>query len=397
MVIVTSLYTFANAMSSVFMNVYLYAYTGSLVVMSIYTIFRIGLYPLMFTLAGKIARFKSYSFTLMVGLVGLMGMLLYVLGVNAQFETNPNLVYVVAILLGLSEGFFWLSVNTLNQVVSTVHTRVQFISSVGIFNNVSNLIAPLVASFIINLGPTDLDGYINIFKWVFAFYAVIVVVAFQIKTDKAGSFQLLKVLWSKSDKQWRYCQISTFMYGIRDSLVLTLAGILVYDATGGSGSAYGQLLAVFALVSIVSYRIVAKKMIRSNRMKFYRNGAFLIASSTIILVLFPNIYGAIYYGLVNAISTPMYANPYQIIVMNAIQDYSADENVVGRVIAKETSLSIGRCFGMVCIVVCYLVLPSNYYLLISVIFTSSFPVILYYYAKKYHKKRDLEKAKINIA
>ena len=32
---------------------------------------------------------------------------------------------------------------------------------------------------------------------------------------------------------------------------------------------------------------------------------------------------AVYYGVVNALSTPMYANPYQIIVMNAIADYAA--------------------------------------------------------------------------
>ena len=34
-------------------------------------------------------------------------------------------------------------------------------------------------------------------------------------------------------------------------------------------------------------------------------------------------------------------------MMNAIQDYAAQENVVGRVIAKEAYLSIGRCLGMV--------------------------------------------------
>lgn len=392
MVIVTSLYTFTNAMSAVFMNVYLYAYTGSLVVMSIYTICRIGLYPLMFTLAGKIARFKSYSFTLMVGLVGLMGMLMFVLGVNQHFESYNWLVYIVAVLLGLSEGFFWLSVNTLNQVVTTLQTRVHYISSVGIFNNVANLIAPLIASFIIDYAPSDIDGYVNIFKVVLVLYFIIVIVAFKIKTDKGGNFTLLKVLWSKDDKQWRYCQISTFLYGIRDSLILTLAGILVYDATGGSGSLYGQLLAVFALASIIAFRVVAKKMVRTNRMKFYKTGAFLIASSTIFLVLFPNIYGAIYYGLVNAISTPMYSNPYQIIVMNAIQDYSAQENVAGRVIAKETALSIGRCFGMICIVISYFILPDKTYLLVSVLFTSMFPIILYFYANNYHKKRDMLKS-----
>ena len=36
----------------------------------------------------------------------------------------------------------------------------------------------------------------------------------------------------------------------------------------------------------------------------------------------------------------MYANPYQIIVMNAIADYAAQENIVGRVIVRETYQSV---------------------------------------------------------
>ena len=53
LILINCFYNLANAMSAVFMNVYLYAYTGSLVVMSIYTIVRIGLYPFFFTLGGK--------------------------------------------------------------------------------------------------------------------------------------------------------------------------------------------------------------------------------------------------------------------------------------------------------------------------------------------------------
>ena len=55
-ILIACLFNLANAMSAVFMNVYLYVYTGSLVVMSIYTIVRIGLFPFFFTLGGKWRR-----------------------------------------------------------------------------------------------------------------------------------------------------------------------------------------------------------------------------------------------------------------------------------------------------------------------------------------------------
>ena len=87
----------------------------------------------------------------------------------------------------------------------------------------------------------------------------------------------------------------------------------------------------------------------------------------------------------------MYANPYQIIMMNAIQDYAETENIVGRVIAKESYLSIGRCLGMVMIVLCSWILPESLYLPAAVVLCSLFPVILVVYATFYHKQRDHQK------
>lgn len=99
-----------------------------------------------------------------------------------------------------------------------------------------------------------------------------------------------------------------------------------------------------------------------------------------------------YYGVVNALSTPMYANPYQIIVMNAIADYAGQENIVGRVIVRETYQSIGRCLGMAMIVLCSWIFPSSLYLPVAVIFCSAFPIAMAVYATIYHRRRDQLKA-----
>ena len=391
LILINCFYNLANAMSAVFMNVYLYAYTGSLVVMSIYTIVRIGLYPFFFTIGGKWAQKHRFSQTLTVGLIFIMFSLLFVLGASDGFELIPQLVYVVAALVGIGEGLYWLSINSLNQIVSTAETRSLFISDIGIFNNLSAIIAPLISTFIIELAGSDTAGYVEIFKIVLVIYGLIALLSTRISARSANrGFSVLKRM-KLDDPQWRYCMISTFLYGMRDSLILTLAGLLVYNATNGSGSAYGKLLAVFAVLTILAYAWVSRTMRRRNRMRYYQIGAVLIASSTIVLVLWPTLAGAVYYGVVNAIATPMYANPYQIIMMNAIQDYAETENIVGRVIAKESYLSIGRCLGMVMIVLCSWILPESLYLPAAVVLCSLFPVILVVYATFYHKQRDHQK------
>ena len=60
-------------------------------------------------------------------------------------------------------------------------------------------------------------------------------------------------------------------------------------------------------------------------------------------------------------------------------------------IAKEAYLSIGRCLGMVLIVLCSLLLPETLYLPTAVVMCSLFPVILTLYATVYHRERDRQK------
>ncbi len=382
MILITSLWAMSNTMSAVFVNVYLYAYTGSLVVMTIYCMVRIAQFPLFFTLGGKWAQRKGFAWPLSTGVVISMASLIYVLAMNDAFGRYPSLVYISALLVGIGEGFFWLSVNSLHQFVCGPETRARYLGNIGIFNNVANIIAPLLSTWIISNSISDTEGYISIFKFVIVIYVVIVVCAAMVRANPSTkSFSVLKCLVITKDASWRKNMLMTFMYGMRDALTLTLAGLLVYNATDGSGSIYSSLLTVFALISICSYRIVSRKLKASNLHQCFTLGSILISSSTIVLVLVPNLIGAIYYGVMNALSLPMYGNPYSLLSMNNIQTYSEQENMIGRVIAKEIYLSFGRCFGMFLIVLASLVLPETLYLPVSVVFCSLFPIVLIFYTK----------------
>ena len=372
MVLITSLWALANTLSAVFVNVYLYTYTGSLVVMTIYCMIRIAQFPMFFILGGKWAQRKGYAYPLSTGVIVSMMALMYVLFMNDRFAENSNLVYISALLVGIGEGFFWLSVNSLHQIVSTPETRSRYLANIGIFNNIC--IAPIISTFIINNSVSDIAGYITIFKFVLVIYVVIVIAAFQVNAKGvAKKFSVIKCLGIIRDRKWRRIMIMTFLYGMRDALILTLAGLLVYNATDGSGGLYSKLLTVFALITIASYYFFSKKLKGKRMYGYFYIGAILMALSTIVLVLVPNIYGAIFYGIVNGLASPMYANPYQIIAMDVINEYS-HENMTGRVIAKEIYLSIGRCTGMLCIVASSFIFSPDVFLKVSVVFCSMFTI-----------------------
>ncbi len=393
LLIVGTIYTLASGMATVFMNVYLYSFTESLIGMTTFTIFRIAMFPIMFTLNGKLFKKAKLGYPLAAGLIMMTCSYILLLSMQNSFAENPMLIYLIAVIFGAGEGSYWFTLNSLNQLATTKKSRGIFVSIQGIVNGLANIIAPVTASILISHSITDTEGYLTIFKVVIILYIVIALISLKIQTKATPMpFTLMDKLLCKVDKQWTYVSFCTLFNGLRDSVPLTLAGLLIYRATSGSGSLYSQLLSMFAVLSIFSYMICGKIITRKNRMIYYSLGGIFLCSSTMILALVPNIYGALYYGMVNAFAYPFFGTPYTIICMNALQDYQQDTNLVGFVVAREYLTSIGRIVGMCTVFLFARFFDQDTAVACTTVLVSLCPIIQIVVANIYHKKRD--KAKI---
>ena len=314
------------------------------------------------------------------------------LGFNHLFYDNYYLIFVVGLVLGSGEGLYWFSINSLNLQCSTKATRAKFVSTMAIFNSASTVVAPFVATMIVRLASTDAQGYIRIFQIVIVLQIIAALISRKVENIYVNkSYTVLDKLNLKHDVQWRYVMVSHFIFGVRDSLLIVLTSILIYNATGGSGSLYGDLLTGFAVLNLLANFAARRLIERQNRLYMYAFGAILLFTSTMVLVLYPSIIGAIYFGVVNAIGNPFMVNTFNIIMMNALQDYMEEENIFGRIIAKEFTLNGGRLLGMASILIFATFIPEPLSLIVAVTFCSSFALILVVYAFKYHKQRELLK------
>ncbi len=390
LIAISALYFTAATMANVFVSVYLYAYTGSLYTLVAYTMFRFLVIIGGFILAGIGSKKLSLSKILTVGLALYMSALLYLLTANVFFERYSWLIFVGGVIFGLGEGFYWFSINSLNQNVSSKATRPRFIATSSILNAGATIVAPVLATLIVSSASTDTLGYQRIFQGVIFILLIVVYLSTRIKVSLLNvPYTFLDKLRLKDDPQWRYLMTAHALFGVRESQLLVLSGLLIYQATGGSGSAYGNLLILFAVLSMAANTFVARIVTRQNRMKSYRLGAVLLFSSTMVLVLVPNLYGAIYFGVVNALATPLLNNPFMIIAMNAMQDYAENESLFGRIIAKEIYLGAGRLVGMGSILIFAWLISEPLSLILAVALCSSFALILAVYANQYHKQRDV--------
>lgn len=386
----------ASAMTAVFVNVYLYKFTGSLVTMTAYAMVRFGFFPIAFTVGAHIGRKFRLSLTMTAGLLLIVFGLLVLLTLREKIGEIGYAIYIIGMIFGMGEGFFWLSTVSLNQLVSTKESRGKYLGFMGMFNGLTNIIAPLMAAQIVAWSPNDTEGYLRIFQLVIVLYLIIAYLASTIRViSQKGKFTVLDKVFQTKDKQWAYIFNSHLLFGVRDSLVLMLTGLLIYRATGGSGSTYGRLLAVFAMISIAAFYIAGKIITRKNRLKMYQFGALFTAISTVILVLFPTTAGAIAFGILASLVAPFYVLPFQIITMNATSDYM-DENIMGHIISKEIGITSGRLLGMLTIIAFSFIFPDEIFLPLAVIFCSMFPLILVIYATVYHNSREIVKVKTDL-
>ena len=126
-------------------------------------------------------------------------------------------------------------------------------------------------------------------------------------------------------------------------------------------------------------------------MIYYTLGGFFLCSSTMVLALVPNIYGALYYGLVNAFAYPFFGTPYSIICMNALQDYQQSSNLIGFVAAREYQTSLGRIIGMSTVFIFALFFDQDKAVACTAVLFSLCPIIQVIVANIYHKRREKEK------
>ncbi|MFV0379364.1 MAG: MFS transporter [Anaerorhabdus sp.] len=387
--IISGLWILASTMSSSFVSVYLYSYTGSLVVMTIFTMIRIFMFTIFFIIGAKLAQKFGYSITMFTGIILSSLYLLLVLYGNSLFENYNWSVYLVGAFIGIGEGFYWISSTSLRQLVSIPETRMRFINMIGLFDNSAKLFAPMIASFLIAISINDIEGYKEIFKVILATYVVIAVLATQIKENaEAKKFVILKHLYSnlKNDPQWRYCATTTILFGIRDSLLLTLTGLLIFEALGTNGTLYSNLLIFFSFITVVAHMFLAKRVQRPFNMKIFFVSSIALTLSTIVLAYFPNMFGAVFFGVVNGASLPLVSNTYQKDYMEIISQYRTSENMIGRIISRDIFFTVGRMIGMSAIVLAFYIFPNDTYILYSVSLVSLSSIVVAFVIYNYRKK-----------
>lgn len=373
LILLNSIFNFGATLVSMFITVYLYIYANSIPLMCLYIIFRIGCFPIFFIIGNKLS--KKYPFTLTYGL-GLslitIALTITLLG-GSLFESNPYYILLVATIIGSGEGFYYFSQNTSNQIISSVETRNRFLSFNGVFSNMTSLMSPVVATFILSNSMDELSGYKKILMIIIVVFVIVILISMSMNKRSEDKNSDLRKSFDLKDKVWKDHTIAVIFYGFRNALELNTISILIYNASTNS-NVYSRLQLLFSFLTIICYYMIGKTLNRKNISFTFKTGVFFKIIGLYFLIFMPNTVGAIVYGVTNCLAVVLYDNTYNFLSANIIGRYK--DEMTSRVVAREVYLSYARVVSMAFIILCYKIFPSSLYIQISAIIISLSPIVV---------------------
>ena len=359
LLIILCVYTLAASMVTTFANVYLLTYAKSLVVLSIYSCIRYGMIGVFALFSAKLSTKIRMSYSLTIGLVLITSAVLFLLSVKERIGTELYLIYIIGFVWGGGEGFFWVTVNSLQQMITRIESRGLYLGISGVLSNAATIIAPLLSAFILSLGKEEIQGYYMLFQLAIAIFVCIAILSFFLKAAGVGrKFKMMDSFTSiKQDLHWRYVMTAQFFWGFREAATLSLTGLLIYSAIG-NGTEYGRWLSMFAVLATISNYFCGRVVKKKNRIRLLTIGSLGIFMSGMALLL-GNRTGAAIHGVMHYAFLAWAATPFSVISMNVVSEYALKENLVGRTLAREIVIAAGRMVGLSIIIVITSLIPSN--------------------------------------
>lgn len=342
------LFTMASALSSAFVNVFLWKQTKSLTTLGIYNGLQYLTMPTVFFLSSRLYKRQREAF-LRAGIflhAGFYGLVLW-----TGNQANP---YWMGFLLGAGAGCYWYGYNLLSLRVTNSRARGEFNSLAGTLWSLATMAAPLISGFMI----VELNnvGYTAVFSLSLGFFASSFIVSQRLRTEEDTI--LPAPIFHRQHPNWNKVLLGTFFQGMREGVFVFFAAIMVMISTGSEWG-LGKYTAVTALLSTLSFFAVGKLLKWRRYNESMLIGSFF-STGAISLLLFDQSYRTLLlYGVVTALFTPLFALPFGTRTFHVI-DEAHERYEREYIVEREIVLNLGRVVSIGSFLMTYRLFPKEW-------------------------------------
>jgi MFS transporter, YQGE family, putative transporter len=344
LLLIGGLYSLSIALSSTFVNVFLWKQSGDFTNIGLYNFSSVLLQPFAFLLAGKLAKQVDRVIVLRLGVVFLS---VFFLSVLLLGNKSSEFLIILGALHGLGLGFYWLSFHVLTFEITNPKTRDFFNGFSGVLGSFTGMVGPISAGWIIT-SMDNFKGYSLIFIISLVLFCVAVLLSFFLKRRAGkGKLELREALAErKKNKDLKYILFATFFQGFRGGTFIFLISLWVYIATNSELS-LGKFALLQSSIGLISYYVVGKWIKPSQRKKSILFAGFVMYAAILIIAFNLTYFKLMIYGAIIAFVFPFLFVPFSSITYDVIGSakHSAERRIEYMVI-KELFLNGGRILSI---------------------------------------------------
>lgn len=314
--------------------------------------------------------------------IGLSFTALYLALIMLLKEKIVNYVYLVAIIKGLGEGFYYYPRNILNTEKITNTNRRKYDGILSCINQVSSILIPLILGILLSM--TD---YITIGKYVFVLMVIIFILSFFVceenKEKKPSNvLKIFKRMWHNRKLRdvliIQYLKGWTISGGVLAS-VMTIYKILYFK----SNFMIGLLNSALGILTCITCLLYATKLKKSQYKNLSILTLVLVTIMLVILSIKPTNWAFIVYLIVYATGITFISLCSDSFIANKSNDLFVALSKEEYHLILETSLGISRVTGHALLLVIGLlnnVLYLNYIMFLSII---PFTILIIYLIRNF--------------
>ena len=312
-------------------------------------------------------KYKVYYYR-----IGISFQALYLALIMLFKEDIVNHIYLVAIMKGLSEGFYYYPRNILNSSKISNNERKKYNGTINAINNASGIIIPLLLGIFLTYYT-----YVEIGKVVFILMIVIFILSFYVKDNEKNTTRIS--LWKfyqsvKKDKVIQNAFIMQFLQGFTVGSGVLVGVMTLYKILYFKSNLYiGILNSILGLLTCITCIIYAK-----SKMKHFRTVSIITLVSMIIclvsLGISPSNIMFIVYLVIYAVGITLITLTCDNIIVNVSNDLKVKSYHAEYHLFIETLLEMSRILGFGLLLIIGLLNKIEY--LNVILFISIIPLTL---------------------
>lgn len=296
--------------------------------------------------AAQVLHRTNSSVTAVIGIICYNVLFFTVILLN---ENASHYYILLGMLIGLADGFYWVSYGTLLSDSTNFNNRDSGLAIISLGVSLVNMIVPLVSGFLIScIG--GIKGYLTVFAIALVISLITSVLAFRLpkkQKDKRESVQYrktLNIIWRQ--KELFFSLLGQGCKGIREGAFSFILSLVLFQLVK-SELLIGVNSFLTAILSIISFMILSRILTVNNRKRYMLRSVIILSVAAGLSAITTNPILIIVYSCINALFCGFLENSCYATFLDAIQKVPQIEQIKPEIFAvNETVLIVGRIIGL---------------------------------------------------